>query len=86
MGELEEALAIGTGAEREKLFITIFLKGARQALGEALIAQDFTTFSQLLHKASLLEAKQAERKKKTNYDPKARLRKDYVHNLVVNAW
>ena len=86
MGELEDALAIGTGAEREELFITIFLKEARQALGGALIVQDFATFSRLLHKASLLEAKQAEMKKKTNYDPKARLRKDHVHNLVVNAW
>ena len=69
-GELEDALAIGTGAEREELLITIFLKGARHALGEALIVQDFMTFSRLLHKASLLEAKQAEKKKKTNYKPR----------------
>ena len=72
-GELEDALAIGTGSKREELLITIFLKEARQALREALIVQDFTTFSRLLHKASLLEAKQAEGKKKTNYKPKARV-------------
>ena len=35
--------------------------------------QDLTTFSRLLHKASLLEAKQAEGKKKANYEPKARV-------------
>ena len=73
-GELEDALVIRTGAEREELLIIISLKGTRHSsLGEALIVQDFTTFSRLLHKASLREAKQAEGKKKTNHEPKARV-------------